>query len=90
MAKRRAVRRKGVRRKARKAKGQCACPSGMSLLSKNPVTGKKYKRPTCATVVYTKRGDKVRSAAPRCLPRGFEIQTLRLDGVKRRRRRRSR
>lgn len=83
---RRVVRRKG----RRKAKGQCGCPAGMSLLAKNPVTGKKYKRPTCATVIYTKRGDKVRSAAPRCLPKGYEITALRLDGLKRGKRRRRR
>lgn len=54
---------KGSRKTSRKKRLAAAvCRKGYQLAQHNPMTGKKYKRPRCATA--TKRG-KVKTHAPR-------------------------
>lgn len=66
--------RKGTARKASKKRSAASvCRSGYQLASFNPRTGKKYKRPRCATA--TKRG-KIKTHTPRKIAGGVKISKI--------------
>lgn len=64
-----AARKKTTKRKSsRRQGGVCGCPTGMQLAAYHPSSGKKLRKPTCASA--TKSG-KVKLRAMRCLPPGY-------------------